>query len=199
MSTWRIVLVAGSGGTSAVCQSRPVGRRGTSVRRFPNIELAPSAQLDQPVGLGETRPPPTGPASSARWRTAPRSHSPFSPTWLEWQAIAAAFTSIVSEMSTQHVRLQRPRQVYRADLVGGAGFGEIMRVAGGRRDGVQNGPADHPVIPVVDVMLPEVDGRWVGCDHHIGPDVPHQRHQPAPQLQVVVELTVAKPQPVVGL
>ena len=47
-------------------------------------------------------------------------------------------------------------------------------------------------------MLPEVDGRRVGRHHRVGPHLPHQSHQPAPQLPVVFELAVTKPQPVVG-
>ena len=93
--------------------------------------------------------------------------------------MAAALTSIVSEMSTQTSGSSVPDRYSQADLVGRPGLGEIVRVSGRRRNRIQDGPPDHPVVPVIDVMLTEIIRRRVGRHHRIGPHLADQGHQPA--------------------
>ena len=82
------------------------------------------------------------------------------------------FTSTVSVMSTHTSGSRRARQVDRRDLVGGPGLGEVVREGGGRRDGVQQRPSGRPVVPVVEVLLPEEDRRRIGPEHHVGAEAP---------------------------
>ena len=81
----------------------------------------------------------------------------------------------------------------------GAGVGEVVRVGRRRGHGVQRRPTYDPVVTVIDVVLPEIDGRRIRGDHRVRANLSHQGDQPGPQGPIIVELPVAEAQPVMRL
>ena len=69
-------------------------------------------------------------------------------------------------------------------------LGEVVRVAGGRRDRVERGPAGDAVVVVVEVAVAEEHRGGVGAQHDLGAQLAHDAHDRAAQLAVVGELAV---------
>ena len=82
-----------------------------------------------------------------------------------------------------YVGLQGPRRVQSRDLETGACFGEIMGVGCRRGDGVEHGPADDAVVPVIDVARAKKHRCRVRGDDNLRLHLPHERHKTASQLQ----------------
>src|SRR5207244_6150590 len=74
---------------------------------------------------------------------------------------------------------------------GGQLLGEVVGVAGAGGDGIERGPAGHPVVGVVEVPVAEEHRRRVGADDDLGLQLADQLHDPAADLEVVAQLAVA--------
>src|ERR1035441_6341311 len=89
-----------------------------------------------------------------------------------------------------NIGIQRAGQQHRADLMGGTGGRKIVRERRSRRDGIEGGPAGDSVIPMVEVFLPEKDGRRIGAEDDVGPEPADDGDQLLPEPGVVLELAV---------
>src|SRR5579862_285719 len=88
------------------------------------------------------------------------------------------------------VRLEGPREIDGRHLVRRPGVREVVRQRRRRGDRVEERPAAHAVVPVVEVLLPEEDGGRVVPEHHVGLHRPHDRHELLDETGPLVELTV---------
>ena len=77
---------------------------------------------------------------------------------------------------------------------GGPASGEVVRQRRGGRHGVEQGGPGDPVVPVVEVVLPEEDGRGVVAADDVGTQRAHPLHQGAPEVVGVGELAVGEAQ-----
>ena len=69
-------------------------------------------------------------------------------------------------------------------------LGEVVRVAGRRRDRVERRPPGDAVVAVVEVAAAEEHRGGVGAQHDFGPELAHVTHDRAAQLAVVDEIAV---------
>ena len=82
------------------------------------------------------------------------------------------------------------REEHRRHLVGGPGAGEMVRQRCGRSHRIEQRRPGDPVVPVVEVVLPEEDRRRVMPADDIGTEGAHPLHQGAPEVVGIGELAV---------
>jgi len=77
-------------------------------------------------------------------------------------------------------RFECPRQQHRLDLVDRPGVRKVQRQGGGRRQGIEHGEADNPVVPMVEVVLTEKYRRRIGAQDGGGAETPDPPDQLGP-------------------
>ena len=162
-------LHRGEEGVHVHMEDDPVG----GTRRLP---VTGPARGDRPVSHraaadGNLRQRPRRPAGRHPRRSAAPPSSPTPPrrgTGCDDSRRRRPSASTVVVISTHTSGSRVPDSNTVCDLVGRPGFGEVVGQCGGGGDGVEGRPSGHAVVPVVEVLLSEEDGRRIGTEHDLG-------------------------------
>src|SRR6202044_3421171 len=78
------------------------------------------------------------------------------------------------------------------NLMGRPGLREVVRQRRGRSHGIEQGRPGNPVIPMVEVVLPEENRSGVMATDNIGTERTPPLHQGAPEVEGIGELAVGE-------